>query len=77
MQISNMFGVDINKDVVWRVLSRYCKSKSRNGGPSWLTFIGHAKDSLFDLCCALFLNTQCLPNKKVRVAIIPMVTIVK
>ena len=62
MQINNMFGVDINKDVVWRILSKYYKPKSGNDGPSWLTFIGHTKDSLWSLdffrCESLFLNTH-------------------
>ncbi len=61
MQISNMFGVDINKDVVWRVLSKYYKPKPGDHGPSWLTFIGHAKDSLWSLdffrCESLSLKT--------------------
>jgi hypothetical protein len=44
--------MDIDKDVVRRVLSRYYRPESGSGGPSWLTFIGHAKDSLWS--CDLF-----------------------
>ncbi len=49
MQVSNMFGVSINKDVVRRILSKYHKPTSHDDGPSWLTFIGHTKDSLWPL----------------------------
>jgi len=62
MQISNMFGVDINKDVVWHVLLKHYKPTSGNDGPSWLTFIGHAKDSLWSLdffrCESITLRTH-------------------
>jgi putative transposase len=49
MQISNAFGVEINKDVVRRILNKYCKNSPKDGGPSWLTFIGHMKDSLWSV----------------------------
>ena len=49
MQISNMFGMNINKDIVWRVLSKNYKPTSDDNGPSWLTFIGHSKDSLWSV----------------------------
>jgi len=63
MQISNTFGVEIDKDVVWRVLSKHYKPTSDGGGgPSWLTFIGHAKDSLWSLdffrCESIVLKTH-------------------
>ena len=62
MQISNMFCVDINKDVVWRILSKYYKPTSNDDGPSWLTFIGHTKDSLWSLdffrCESVLLKTH-------------------
>jgi len=49
-QISNAFGVDIDKDVVRRVLARhYRPGNSGTDGPSWLTFIGHVKDSLWSV----------------------------
>jgi putative transposase len=47
MQVSNSFGVTIDKDVVRRVLSNYYKSNPYDSGPSWLTFIGQMKDSLW------------------------------
>jgi len=46
-QISYAFGLDIDKDVVRRVLAKhYRPGDCGTNGPSWLTFIGHAKDSL-------------------------------
>ena len=49
MQISNAFGININKDVVWRILSKHYRPTSGDDGPSWLTFIGNAKDSLWSV----------------------------
>jgi hypothetical protein len=34
------FGVEIDKDVVRRVLSLHYRPESDSGGPSWLTFLG-------------------------------------
>jgi len=54
MQISNTFGVKIDKDIVWRVLSKRYKPKNGDKSTTWLTFIGHMKDSLWSLdflCC--------------------------
>ena len=52
-QIGHAFGVDIDKDVVRRVLAKhYQPGDSGTDGPSWLTFIGHVKDSLW--CVDLF-----------------------
>ena len=49
-QISYAFGVDINKDVVRRVLAKhYQPGDCGSNGPSWLTFIGHVKDSLWSV----------------------------
>ena len=49
-QISHAFGVDIDKDVVRRVLAKhYRPSDSGTNGPSWLTFIGNVKDSLWSV----------------------------
>jgi|GEM_PF-1511985 len=49
-QISYAFGVDIDKDVVRRVLAKhYRPNNSGSHGPSWLTFIGHTKDSLWSI----------------------------
>ena len=51
-QIALAFDVDIDKDVVRRILSTHYRPESDSGGPSWLTFLGHAKDSLWS--CDLF-----------------------
>jgi len=51
-QVALAFGVDIDKDVVRRVLMVHYRPESDSGGPSWLTFIGHMKDSLWS--CDLF-----------------------
>jgi hypothetical protein len=46
-QLSKAFGIEIDKDVVRRVLAQYYGPRPGGRGPSWLTFIGHAKDSLW------------------------------
>ena len=52
-QIELAFGVEIDKDVVRRLLSvHYRPEADSGGGPSWLTFLGHMKDSLWS--CDLF-----------------------
>ena len=45
--ISKTFGIRIGKHVVRRVLAKHFHPQSGGGGPSWLTFIGHMKDSLW------------------------------
>jgi putative transposase len=47
--IARTFGVEIDKDVVRRVLAKHYRPKPGAGGPSWLTFLGHAKDSLWSV----------------------------
>jgi len=60
-QITLAFGVDIDKDVVRRILAMHFRPGS-GSGPSWLTFLGHVKDSLWsaDLfrCESLTLRTH-------------------
>ena len=51
-QIGLAFGVEIDKDVVRRILSVHYPPESDSPGPSWLTFLGHTKDSLWS--CDLF-----------------------
>ena len=51
-QITLAFGVEIDKDVVRRILSVHYRPESDTSGPSWLTFLGHMKDSLWS--CDLF-----------------------
>ena len=48
-QIALAFGVDIDKDVVRRILGIHFHPEAGSSGPSWLSSIGHAKDSLWSL----------------------------
>ena len=49
-QISYAFAVELDKDVVRRVLARHYRPGNCDAaGPSWLTFIGHTKDSLWSI----------------------------
>ena len=47
--ISHTFGVDIDKNVVYRVLSKHYRPAPGGTGPSWLSFIGHTTDSLWSV----------------------------
>lgn len=47
--ISKIFGVEIDKNVVRRILAKYYHLQPGGGGPSWLTFLGHMKDSLWSV----------------------------
>lgn len=48
--ITHTFGVEINKDVVRRILEKYYKPDPGSiDGPSWLSFIGAMKDSLWSI----------------------------
>jgi len=51
-QIALAFGIEIDKDVVRRILSVHYRPQPDSGGPSWLTFLGHTTDSLWS--CDLF-----------------------
>jgi hypothetical protein len=48
-QIALAFGIPINKDVVRRILAARYQPAPDSNGPSWLTVLGHAKDSLWSL----------------------------
>jgi hypothetical protein len=48
-QIAKAFGVDIDKDLVRRVLAKHYRPMPDGGGPSWLTFLGYTKDSLWSI----------------------------
>jgi len=61
-QLSFIFGVEIDKDVVRRVLARHYRPEPASQGPSWLTFLGHSKDSLEFLAdSARFANGLLMP----------------
>ena len=47
--ISHTFGVEIDKNVVYRVLSKHFHPAPGGTGPSWLSFIGHTTDSLWSV----------------------------
>ena len=61
-QIALAFGVAIDKDDVRRIRGRHYRPDAGSGGPSWLTFLGQMKDSLWsaDLfrCESLCLRTH-------------------
>ena len=62
MQITDTFGIDINKDLVRRVLDKHYRPIPSGAGPSWLTFLGHTKDSLWSIdlfrCESILLNSH-------------------
>src|SRR5437879_8118656 len=43
------FAIPIDQDVVRRILARHYRPEPASGGPSWLTFIGQLKDSLWSV----------------------------
>ena len=50
IQIQNAFGIELDKGVVKRVLDKhYQPAIPSDNGPSWLSFIGHMKDSLWSV----------------------------
>jgi putative transposase len=61
-QINKAFELNIDKDVVRRVLEKHYHPHPDDKGPSWLTFIGHTKDSLWSIdlfCCeSILLKTH-------------------
>ena len=48
-QIAHAFGIAIDKDIVRRVLAKHYRPEAGTNGPSWLSFIGHMKDSLWSV----------------------------
>jgi len=60
-QITLAFGIPIDKDVVRRILASHYRPE-QGSGPSWLTFVGHLKDSLWSIdlfrCESATLRTQ-------------------
>jgi transposase InsO family protein len=47
--ISRTFGITIDKQMVRRVLLKHAAPESSGDGPSWLTFLGQMKDSLWSV----------------------------
>src|SRR6266446_10024885 len=48
-RLAKTFGIDLDKDVVRRVLAAHYHPGRNESGPSWLTLLGHTKDSLWSL----------------------------
>lgn len=48
-QINLSFGLNLNKDVVRRILATHYRRDPSNRGPSWLTTLCHGKDSLWSV----------------------------
>jgi transposase InsO family protein len=61
-QISLVFDIEVDKDVVRRVLAKHYRPEPGTNGPSWLTFLGHSKDSLWSVdlfrCESLILKSH-------------------
>jgi hypothetical protein len=47
-QLARSFGIELDKDVVRRVLATHYRPDGQDG-PSWLTLLGHSKDSLWSV----------------------------
>jgi transposase InsO family protein len=48
-QMALAFHIQIDKDVVRGILARHYRPGQDSDGPSWLTFLGHMKDSLWSI----------------------------
>ena len=48
-QVALAFDVPVDKHLVRRVPARHCGPDPGSGGPSWLTFLGNSKDSLWSV----------------------------
>lgn len=61
-QIALAFDISLDKDTVRRVLIKHYRPDPGSWGPSWLTFLGHNKDSLWSVdlfrCESLILKTH-------------------
>ena len=58
-EINKAFGLNIDKDVVRRVLAKHYRPEHYDGGPSWLTFFRHMAESLWSF--APFRRRSILP----------------
>jgi putative transposase len=65
-QIALAFDIPIDKDTVRRILARYCRPEKHAGGPSWLTFLGHMKDSLWSVDLFRCESANCTSNETSR-----------
>lgn len=51
-EVALAFGVEIDKDVVRRILSWHYRPESDSTGPSWLAFLGYTKDPCGAATCS-------------------------
>ena len=58
-QTNKAFGLNIDKDVVRRVLAKHYRPEHYDGGPSWLTFFRQMAESLWSI--TLFQSRSILP----------------
>jgi putative transposase len=61
-QIGLAFHIQIDKDVVRRILANHYWPGKDPGGPSWLTFLGHMKDSLWSMDLFRCESAHCGPT---------------
>ena len=54
MQLSDTFGIAIDKDIVRRILSKHTKNNPEDMGPSWLTLIKQHSFCKFDSTSVCF-----------------------
>ncbi len=47
--ICRTFGIDVDKNIVYRVLAKHYRPTPGGTGPSWLSFIGRTRDSLWSV----------------------------
>ncbi len=61
-QVSMVFDIEIDKDVVRRVLAKHYRPEPGSNGLSWLTFLGHSEDSVWTVdlfrCESLILRSH-------------------
>jgi hypothetical protein len=58
--ISHAFCIEIDKDVVRRVLANhYRPDDSDSNGPSWLSFLAQTKDSVWSRTCSAANRSCC------------------
>ena len=50
-QLAKSFAIELDKDTVWRVLAKHYRrgGGGQDNGPSWLSLLAHAKDSLWSV----------------------------
>jgi putative transposase len=57
--LSKSLGVDLNKDIVRRILAKHYRPALGDGGPSSLSYLGHTKDSLGSGASISFAASPC------------------